>query len=130
MEDLIEEFIRQPIWAVVGYSENRRKYGHLVFHDLKKAGYVVFPVNRKGGRSNGLKIYTGVRELPVTPGVVNLVVPPPETLKVVRDCFEAGVKRVWMQPGAESEQAVQWCRDHGLKVVFHACAMVEKLLLR
>ena len=28
-EYLIREFVEQPVWAVVGYSENRRKYGAL-----------------------------------------------------------------------------------------------------
>ncbi len=129
MEELIAECVNQPIWAVVGFSENRRKYGNLIFYDLKQAGYVVFAVNRRGGQSGGLKIYREVGELPVTPGVVDIVVPPPETLNVVKDCLAAGVERVWMQPGAESEEAIQFCLDNGLKAVYHACAMVEKRLL-
>ncbi len=130
MEELIVEFVNQPIWAVVGYSENRRKYGHLILHDLKKAGYVVFPVNRKGGESNGLKVYTNVASLPVRPGVVDLVVPPHETVQVVQECLAAGIERIWMQPGAECDEAIQFCQDHGIKVVYHACAMVEKRLVR
>lgn len=130
MERLIQECVNQPIWAVVGYSENRRKYGHLVFHDLRAAGYVVLAVNRKGGELGGVKAYSKVSELPLKPGVVDIVVPPPETLKVVAECLEAGIERVWMQPGAESDEAIQFCEDNGLKAVYHACAMVEKRLLR
>ncbi len=129
MEELIRECVEQPVWAVVGYSDNRRKYGNLIFHDLQAAGYVVFPVNRRGGRANGFQVYPSVRELPVKPGVVDIVVPPPETLKVIQDCLDIGIERVWMQPGAESDQAIQLCEDRGLKAVYHACAMVEKLLL-
>ena len=128
MEDLIKEFVQQPIWAVVGYSENRRKYGHLILHDLKQAGYVVFPVNKRGGLMDDMTVYRSVRDLPVAPGVVDLVVPPLQTLEVVRDCHAAGLNRVWMQPGAESEEALEFCREHSIKVVYHACAMVEKVL--
>ncbi len=129
MEELIRECVNQKIWAVVGYSDNRRKYGNLIFHDLKAAGYVVFPVNRKGGSSNGMKIYPNVSQLPVKPGVVDIVVPPPQTLEVIRECLQSGIERVWMQPGAESDEAIQFCEDNQLKAVYHACAMVEKLLL-
>ena len=130
MEDLIRKCVEQPIWAIVGYSENRRKFGHLIFYDLKEAGYVVFPVNKRGGQMDGMKIYPSVRELPIIPGVVNIVVPPIQTLQVVKDCREAGLPRVWMQPGAESEEAVDYCRQNSIEVVCHACAMVEKVLHR
>lgn len=129
MEELIRQCVQQPIWAIVGYSENRRKFGHLVLHDLKKAGYVVFPVNRRGGEMDGMKVYPSVKELPLAPGVVNIVVPPAQTMMVVRECREAGLERVWMQPGAESEEAIEYCRENGILVVYHACAMIEKQLL-
>ncbi len=129
-EYLIREFVEQPVWAVVGYSENRRKYGHLILHDLKQAGYVVFPVNKRGGQMDGMTVYRSVRDLPQAPGVVDLVVPPAQALDVVRDCHAAELSRVWMQPGAESEEAINYCREHSIKVVYHACAMVEKVLQR
>ncbi len=130
MEQLIRECVEQPVWAVVGYSANRRKYGHLIVHDLKAAGYVVFPVNRKGSSGGGLTVYESVHVLPVKPGVVDIVVPPAETLQVIRDCLEAGIERVWMQPGAESDEAIRLCAESGLKAVYHACAMIEKRLLK
>ena len=127
MKDLIEEFVQQRVWAVVGYSENRRKYGHLILHDLKQAGYVVLPVNKRGGLMDGMTVYQSVRDLPVVPGVVDVVVPPAQTLEVVRDCHDSKLNRVWMQPGAESKEALEFCRRHSIKVVYHACAMVEKV---
>lgn len=128
MESLIEECMKQKVWAVVGFSENRRKYGHLIYFDLKKAGYIVFPVNRKGGSVDDARIYRSVKDLPVRPGVVDVVVQPEEALGVARDCVEAGIERIWFQPGAESEDAIEFCQAHGLKVVYNACAMIEKHL--
>ena len=129
MEQRIREFVEQPVWAVVGYSENRRKYGHLILHDLRSSGYVVFPVNRRGGEMDGMKVYPSVGELPIAPGVVNIVIPPEQTLQVVRECRAAGLLRVWMQPGAESEEAIEYCRENAIQAVYHACAMVEKSLM-
>ena len=64
--------------------------------------------------------------LPVTPAVVDLVVPPKVTEGVVRECAELGLPRVWMQPGAESEAAIAFCKAQGIDVVYGVCAMVHK----
>jgi hypothetical protein len=44
---------------------------------------------------------------------------------VVKDCAEAGIRRVWMHrgvgAGAVSPRAVAFCHEHGLSVVEGAC---------
>ena len=40
--NLINDFLRKEnVFAVIGVSRNPAKYGHQVYKDLKKAGYVV-----------------------------------------------------------------------------------------
>lgn len=126
MKDLIAEFVNHRIWAIVGVSTNPVKYGNRIFRDLQKAGYTVYPVNPKGGDIGGHKIYTSLRDLPEKPEVVDIVVPPNITEQVVRECYELGLNRVWMQPGAESLEAVRFCSENGIGVVYNACAMVHK----
>ena len=58
--------------------------------------------------------------------MIDLVVPPPVTEKVVQEAHELGLDRIWMQPGAESETAIQYCQDHTMQVIYDACAMVHK----
>ncbi len=126
MEDLIENFVNLRIWAVVGYSDDPLKYGNRIYHDLSRAGYKVYPVNLKGGTVNGDQVYSSVSTLPEPPQVVDIVVPPSQTELVLKQCLEQGLRRVWLQPGAESPAALEFCRKHGMDVVHDACAMVEK----
>ena len=125
MNQIVQEFINQHIWAVVGFSQNPSKYGHIVYHHLLNSGYRVFPVNNRKGSAEGLELYASLTDLPEIPEVASLIVPPAETDKVVRQCAEIGLKRVWMQPGAESIIALNFCRDHGIKVVHGACVLME-----
>jgi predicted CoA-binding protein len=74
----------------------------------------------------GDKAYPTLADLPVRPEVVDLVVPPSVTEQVVREAHELGLTRIWMQPGAESQAAIDYCLDHGLQVVYDACAMAHK----
>jgi predicted CoA-binding protein len=55
------------------------------------------------------------------PDVVNLVTPPAVSLTMVQECARLGVQYVWMQPGAESDEAVKAAEEAGLKVLHNAC---------
>lgn len=126
LQDLIQEFVNKDVWAIVGYSSDTSKYGNIIFRDLSKAGYKVYPVNKKGGEMNGHKVYPSVGDLPDDVAVVDFVIPSSQGEKVARQCAEAGLKNVWLQPGAESDDLIQLCRELGLRAVYNHCAMVEK----
>lgn len=126
MESLISEFIQQRVWAVVGATTNPDKFGNIIFHNLLAAGYQVYPVNPRSGEIDGHPLYPNLAALPETPGVVDVVVPPKLAEGVLRECAALGIERVWLQPGAESEEAIRLGEELGLKVVHDACAMVHR----
>jgi predicted CoA-binding protein len=126
MQQLIADFIGRRIWAVVGASQDPTKYGNRIFRTLREAGYTVYPVNPKGGQLDGNTVYVSLADLPQPPQVVDLVVSPAVTEQVVQEAHELGLSRVWMQPGAESEVAIEYCHEHGIQVVHDACAMIWK----
>jgi predicted CoA-binding protein len=125
--NLIKDFLRkQNVFAVVGVSRNPAKYGHQVYKDLKEAGYVVYPVNPSIDEVLGDRCYHSLSELPEKPDVVDTVVPPTVTEKIVKECKELGIERVWMQPGSESEHAIRFCEENNIKVVHDVCVMVKR----
>ena len=124
---LIKEFLnKRNVFAVVGVSQNPEKYGHRVYKDLKEAGYVVYPVNPNLNEVLGDRCYPSLSELPEKPDVVNTVVPPRVTEQIVEECKALGIERVWMQPGSESEKAIEFCRRNRIKVVYDVCIMVKR----
>jgi predicted CoA-binding protein len=124
--DLITDFVNRRTWAVVGVSQDPAKFGTRVFRTLRDAGYTVYPVNPKGGELDGAPVYRSLAELPEKPEVVDLVVPPAVTEQVVQAAHELGLDRIWMQPGSESENAIEYCHQHGMQVVYGVCAMVHR----
>jgi len=127
MEELIEKFLdSKNVFAVIGVSRDPEKYGHKVYKDLKKAGYTVYPINPKAESIDGDKCYNSLRELPERPDVVDIVVPPKITERIIKECKELGIKRVWMQPGSESEEAISFCKENDIEVIHSVCVMVER----
>jgi len=125
--NLIKDFLRkQNVFAVVGVSQNPAKYGHQVYKDLKEAGYVVYAVNPNIDEVLGDRCYHSLSELPEKPDIVDTVVPPTVTEKIVKECRELGIGRVWMQPGSESKQAIRFCEENNIKVVHDVCVMVKR----
>ena len=125
-QQLISDFVNRRTWAVIGASQDHSKFGYRIFCSLRDAGYIVYPVNPRGGILEGAQVYPSLAELPEPPEVVDLVVPPVVTEQVVKEAQRLGLTRIWMQPGAESEAAIAYCHEHGIEVIHDACAMVWK----
>jgi len=124
---LIEDFLEKSnVFAVVGVSRDPSKYGHQVYRGLRAAGYTVYPVNPNADEILGDKCYPSVESLPEIPQVVDLVVPPKVTDQIVKVCKKLRIRKVWMQPGSDSETSLKFCSENNIEVVYGVCVMVER----
>lgn len=119
----LEKFLDKEVFAVAGSFRNKTKYAYKVLLDLIGRDKKVYPVNPKGGKVEGLDVYKSVKDIPQQVEAVSIVTPPAVTENIVKECAEAGVSYVWMQPGAESDKAVQFCRDENIEVIYRACLL-------
>jgi len=127
MQDLVEEFLRQKRFAVVGSFRHERKYAYQILKSLKNSGYEVYPVNSRFKNVEGLICYPSVKDIPIVCDVADIVTPPVVTAKVVGECKDKGITRIWLQPGAESEWVIEFCKQNNMKVVFNLCVMLERI---
>ena len=125
MQDLIGEFMAQKTFAVVGATDNPEKYGNQIFKNLKSRGYEVYPVNPKLKELDGVKCYPRLADIPIKVDVVDFVVPPEVTEAIIKECKRLGLERIWLQPGSESEAAIDFCHKNNLKVVHDVCVMLS-----
>ncbi len=111
--------------AVVGATDNKEKYGYKVYVNLKAKGYKVYGVNPRRPKIEGDITYASLKELPEMPDLVVTVVPPKVTEEIVKQAKELGIKKIWMQPGSESEKAIGFCKRNNIKVIYNSCIMLE-----
>lgn len=126
MRETIERAVNERVWAVVGASNDRSKYGNRIYRDLRAAGYRVYPVNPSLDEVEGDRCYPSVGDLPEQPAVADIVVPSRVGMKIADQVADAGIPIFWLQPGAESDELIAHASDLGLNVIYDACAMVEK----
>ncbi|MBU2258484.1 MAG: CoA-binding protein, partial [Candidatus Omnitrophica bacterium] len=95
--------------------------------NLTEKGYEVFPVNPRMREVGGKACYKTINDIPYSVDVANIVTPPLVTERILKECLQKGIKRAWLQPGAESQVAIKFCHDNGMKVIHGICVMLESL---
>lgn len=113
----IADFLAGDTFAVVGASTARHKYGNKVLRCYLQNGRTAFPVNPHATEIEGVAAYPDLHSLPEPVHGASIITPPEVTELVVAEAADAGVERLWMQPGAESAHALDLARERGLQVI-------------
>lgn len=113
----IKEFLSGERFAVVGASKDRSKYGNKVLRAYQQAGKTVYPVHPKETEIEGLTAYPDLASLPESVDGISIITPPPVTESIVQQAIDAGIEHVWMQPGAESDDAIHAATDAGVRLI-------------
>jgi predicted CoA-binding protein len=121
----VEDFLALKRIAMVGASRNPKDFSRHLFREMCSRGYDMVPVNWVANEIDGRESFQCLQAVkPAVEGVL-IMTPAHETIRVVRDCAEAGINRVWIYraggTGAVSEDALAFCREHGIAVVEGHC---------
>ena|SRR3989338_2898871 len=121
--------------AVVGASNNAQKYGYRIVKHLIEEGHTIFPVNLKEKTILGLPVFKHLRDIDRKIDIVDVVVPPAATLKIIHEARLLGYKiHLWIQPGAESDRIIRHLNKHSkdfASVTHSMCIMtsLDRVLL-
>jgi predicted CoA-binding protein len=125
MESLVKNFLQQKSFAVVGSFRDETKFAYKIFRDLIGKGYEVFPVNPQVSEVDGRICYKSISAIPCHIDVANIVTPPVVTESILKECLQKGIRKVWLQPGAESQAAINFCKDNNIDIIHRVCVMME-----
>jgi predicted CoA-binding protein len=131
LEAKVNEFLAQKRIAVAGVSRDNSRHpaANLIYRRLKKTGHDVFAVNPLMQSFEGARCYPDLRSIPGGVDGVVIVTRPEITERIVHECSDAGVRRVWMHQSiargsSVSTAAVQYCHQHDINVIAGACPMM------
>jgi len=113
----IDDFLNGKVFAVVGASRDRDKYGNKVLRAYLQKELIAWPVNPGEEEIEGVPCAKDLASLPEVVHGVSIITPPAVTEAVVEEAAKAGIQRLWMQPGAESNEAISRAKDLGLSVI-------------
>lgn len=130
-ETKVHDFLDQKRIAIAGVLRDNGRYpvGNLVYDRLKSTGHDVFAVNPHMRDFKSNRCYPNLQSIPGGVDGIVIITRPEATERIVRDCTEAGVQRVWMHQSmtgglSVSPNAVEYCRQHDIAVIAGACPMM------
>ena len=121
---IIEEFLSENKIAVVGVSRKKTKFGNAIYREMKLKGYKVFAINPNMNVYEGDVCYPDLHSLPEKVDAAIICVTPLQTEKVIKEVKEAGVKKVWLQQGSQSENAIKYCEENRIDCVSNECVLM------
>ena len=109
--------------AVIGASNNRRKFGNRAVRAYLQEGYTVVPINPHEPEVEGLKAYASVLDVPGPIDMASFYVPPAIGEQVIEEVARKRIPEVWLNPGAESDALVARARALSIQPIV-ACSII------
>ncbi len=123
---LIDQFLQQQHIALAGYSHKPGKFGHQVYQTLKKKGYVIHPVNPKGGSTpDGEEVYRDIQSLPDNINALLVMTRPEVTPLVVEEAMGKGISHLWIQQMSGSKMLKEKLLSLKQEVVYNRCILLH-----
>ncbi|BAT72340.1 hypothetical protein TST_1554 [Thermosulfidibacter takaii ABI70S6] len=94
MTTVMDNFFKPKSVAIVGATASEKKVGYAVLRNILKSGYkgAIYPVNPKRKEIMGLEVYNSISQLPETPELAVLVVPPESCIAAIDELGKMGTK--------------------------------------
>ena len=122
MVSIIRDFLGQQRLAMIGVSHEPKHFSRTVFRAFRQRNFDVAPVNPAMGEIDGAPCYSRVQDIQPPVDTALLMTPAAVTDEVVKDCVDAGIRRVWMY--RRSPAAVSFCEAHGISVIAGECPLM------
>jgi len=111
----------QETYAVVGVSKNKKKFGRMVFEELKTKGYKVLAINPTVKSFDGEKVYSSIAELPKEVKRVIILTAKSQSADIVQQALDAGMTHVWLQNNCETPKALELGKQGKAQFIYGKC---------
>jgi len=104
--------------ALVGASDDPRKFGFMTLRSLLAAGFKgnIYPVNPKGGELMGLKVYPALKDVPAPLDLAVVIIPARLVPETLLDAVEKGAKGAVVLSGGFREAGRPDLEDEIIKI--------------
>jgi predicted CoA-binding protein len=100
--------------AIIGASNDRRKFGNKALRAFRAQGYTVIPINPHEIVVEGEPAYRTVLDYSGPIDEATFYVPAAAGLTAIEDVAKKGIKTVWLNPGADAPEVIARAHVLGL----------------
>ena len=122
---LIQAFFEPKKIAIAGVSRDSKKFSTVVFHELKKRGFDVYPVNPNVDSILGVTCYRSVSALPADVSSLLIVTPKPHTLDLLKEAVSKGFRNIWIQQMSETHETIAFVKSRDINLIMKQCILMH-----
>lgn len=109
--------------AIIGASNDRRKFGNKALRAFRHQGYRVIPVNPNEKVVEGIPAVPSVLDIEGPVDMATVYVQPDVGVGVMEQVAAKRISEVWLNPGADDPDVVQKARSLGVEPIL-ACSII------
>ena len=117
----IQNFLAPKKLAIAGVSRNPKKFGTVVFNELKEKGFEIYPINPNVDEIFGGKCYRSVTDLPEDVKYLYIVTPKDETVEVIKAAINKGIEKIWIQQSSDTPEAIKLAEENNIPLIYKKC---------
>ncbi|MBC7196578.1 MAG: CoA-binding protein [Deferribacterales bacterium] len=130
-DDFLKEFLKNAKdIVIVGASNKPERASNGIMKFLMGKGYNCYPVNPTEDEVLGVKAYKSIKDVPVTPDLVDVFRKSEACPEIVREAVEKGAKFIWLQEEVYSEEAKKIADENNIPIIMDKCIFKEFLRLK
>jgi len=120
----IETFLGGKKLAVAGVSRDPKKFGHVVYSELKKKGFDVYPVNPSIDNLDGQPVFNSVAAIPADVQHLLVITPKKNTLDVIKQAVEKGISNIWIQQMSDTKESLDYLEGKPVSLISKQCILM------
>ncbi len=124
-KQLIQTFLETKKVAIAGVSRDSKKFGAVIFRELKEKGFDVYPINPNVDKIHGVTCYPSVSALPSDVGSLLIVTPKLQTLSLLREAVIKGFRNIWIQQMSETPETIAYAKSQNLNLIMKQCILMH-----
>ncbi len=122
--DNYDSILKSTTFGIVGVSRNPKKFGNVLFREMKKKGLNVIPIHPEADEIENEKCIDSISESSIKIDALIVNISPEKTLPLVKEAEENGVKNFWFQQGSSNKEVTKYCDERNLNYVAGQCLLM------
>ena len=120
LED-INTFLSAEKIAFFGVSRTGKKFSNEVYKAMIEKGYKLYPINPNTANIDGTECVEKFSDIKEEIKYGIFMTPKSITKDLISDAHSKGLKYIWIQPGSESLETLEFFNNNKIKVITNQC---------
>ncbi len=120
----IDSFFESDYIAVAGVSRNEKKFGNIIYKELKKLGKNVIPVNPNMEKFDNEKCYTSLDALPLNTKSIVIVTGKEHSDGIFKEALASGFQNIWVQQTSETDYIITKAKQSDSNIICKQCLLM------